>query len=101
MYISVDVLLCLDHPILETFDYPLSLKHILKVFFENFLPMTIAIDVKVYFLFDVALVNETQLPRNLVADIIFKKHTRFFPVTHKRCLVTVYILARNCIFEAI
>lgn len=63
--------------------------------------MTVTIDVEVYILINVALVNYAQLPRNLIADIVFKKKTCLSSDAHEWSLVTVNILARYCILEAI
>jgi hypothetical protein len=90
----------LDQPILQTFYYPLSLKNILEVFFENFLPVTVTIDVEVYFILNVALIDYAQLTRNLITDIVFEKHTCLFSNSNEWSLVTFNILARHGILEA-
>lgn len=54
--------------------------------------MTVTIDVEVYFLINKTLINNSKLPRNLIAYIVFKKHTCLFSDSHEWSLITVNIL---------
>ena len=75
MDVAVNVILCLDQAVLQTLNRPLPLKHVHQVLLENLLPMTVAVYVKVDSLVHVALIDDTQLSGDLVADVVFEKDT--------------------------
>jgi hypothetical protein len=98
--IPINVILCLDQPVLKTFDCAFSWEHVKEIFFEYFLTVAISVNVEIDGLIYITLINDAQLLRHLVAYVVLKKDAGFLLASYKRCLVAVHLLTCTWIVRA-
>ena len=95
LYIDIDVILSLNQSVLKAFYHTFSLQRVTEVFLENFLAMTLAIDVKVDGLIDEFLIDNSKFLCHFAADIVLKNYTVVIANAQERGLIVICCLARK------